>query len=168
MIYIFILFGKIVEVTLMTLRVMLITKGEKKVGSVVAFFEITLWLLIVSNVLQGITDDPLKAVVYALGFAIGNYTGSLLENFIGLGTAQIQVILREENGEALRQSLYADGYACTIIRGEGKNLSRNILFIIAPRKRVKSVIAKAKTFQNDAVISVQDTKPYHGGYGIKK
>lgn len=168
MIYILIFLGKVVEVTLMTLRVVLITKGEKKAGSVVAFFEVSLWLIIVSSVLTNIAEDPFKILVYSLGFTIGNYTGSLLESYIGIGTSQIQVILRQENGEALRQALYDDGYACTIVNGEGKNRPRHILYVLVPRRRVKAIVEKVKSFQDDAVISVHDTKPYHGGYGLKK
>ena len=62
MFYILILFAKIVEVSLMTLRIVFITKGERKLGAIVAFVEVTLWLFIVTFVLNDLMADPFKAV----------------------------------------------------------------------------------------------------------
>ena len=79
MLYVLIFLAKIVEVSLMTLRTVLITRGEKVVGSIIGFFEVIIWLYLVSTVLVGISEDPIKMVVYALGFSVGNYVGSFLE-----------------------------------------------------------------------------------------
>lgn len=40
--YFIILLGKIIEVTISTIRIVLISKGERKIGSILAFFEIAL------------------------------------------------------------------------------------------------------------------------------
>ncbi len=167
MIYIFILLGKILEVTLMTLRMVLVTRGEKKLGATIAFFEVIIWLVVVANVLDGITEDPLKAVVYSLGFALGNWSGMILEERLAIGTSQVQIIARTTHSAAIRERLYAEGYACTAVDGQGKKLSRQLLYVIAPRKKVKDVIAIAKNEQEDAFVTVQDVKPYHGGFGWK-
>ncbi len=168
LIYLLIFFGKIIEVSLMTVRVVLISKGEKKIGSLVAFFEISLWILIVSNVIQGLTEDPLKAIAYALGFAIGNYTGSMLEDRIGLGTSQIQLIVKEEHGQELANHLYSQGLPCTVVLGQGHHLARQILYVIVPRRKVREVIQMAKDAQSNVVITVHEIKPWYGGWGIKK
>ncbi len=98
LLYIMIFCAKIIEVSLMTLRIVFITKGERKMGALVAFFEVSIWLFLVTTVLGGITEDPLKAVVYALGFAVGNFVGSLLEERIGLGLSQVQIIVKADHG----------------------------------------------------------------------
>lgn len=164
--YLFIFFGKVLEVTLYTLRMVLITKGEKTVGSIVSFFELILYLIIISGVLQGINEDPLKIVVYALGFAVGSYVGSILESKLALGTVQIQIIVKEEHGDALSTYLRDEGYACTVVHGEGKNFKRHILYVIIPRKKVHEVINKAKAFQSNATITVNETRPIYGVYGV--
>jgi len=40
MTYLFITFLKIIEVSISTVRIVLITKGERKIGSFIAFFEV--------------------------------------------------------------------------------------------------------------------------------
>lgn len=166
--YLLILFAKIIEVSLMTLRIVFITKGERKLGAVVAFVEVTLWLFIVTFVLNDLMSDPFKAVFYALGFSLGNYFGSVLESKIGLGLSQVQIIVKEEHGKDLANNLRDQGYAVTLVLGEGKNFDRYILFMYVKRKRVKLLLDLVKTHQENAVITVMETKPLYGGYGIRK
>ena len=58
-IYFVIFFGKILEVTVSTLRSVLINRGERVKGTIIAFFDILLWLIITGTVLHGYQDDPL-------------------------------------------------------------------------------------------------------------
>lgn len=164
--YFFIFFGKVFEVTLYTLRMVLITKGEKTIGSIVSFFEIVLYLIIISRVLHNITEEPIKIVIYALGFAVGSYVGSILESKLALGTVQIQIIVKEEHGHDLSEYLRNEGYACTVVHGEGRTFKRNILYVIIPRKKVNEVINKTKAFQSNATITVNEIRPITGVYGV--
>lgn len=166
--YLLILVAKIIEVSMMTLRIVFITKGERKLGALVAFFEVTLWIFIVTFVLNDLMADPFKAVFYALGFAIGNYLGSLLEERIGLGLSQVQIIVKEEDGKKLADDLREEGFAVTVVSGEGKNFSRNILFMYVKRKRVQLLLETVKACQENAVVTVMETKPLYGGFGVRK
>ena len=78
-VYLVIFFGKIVEVSLGTLRIVLINRGERLIGSLIALIEISLWLIIAGNVLSDYQSDPFKMLAYALAYALGNYVGSWLE-----------------------------------------------------------------------------------------
>ena len=166
--YFLILFAKIVEVSLMTLRMVLITKGERKIGAVIAFVEVTLWLFIVTNVLSDLKEDPIKAIFYALGFAIGNYLGSMLEEKLGIGLSQVQIIVKADDGFQLAQIIRKEGYAVTLVQGEGKTFERYILFMYVKRKRIKNLLNIVKENQENAVVTVMDTKPLYGGFGIRK
>lgn len=164
--YLFILIAKIVEVSLMTVRVVLITKGERKIGALIAFFEVSIWVTLVSTVLSNVTEDPLKVVVYALGFSLGNYLGSRIEEKIGIGLSEVQIIVKQEHGTELASKLREDGYAVTVLEGEGKNLPRNILILFIQRRRTKWLIRRVNEIQDNAVITIKDTKPVYGGYGM--
>lgn len=168
LIYGFILCAKIIEVSLGTVRIVLITKGERLVGAVIGFFEILLWVFVASSVIKDISTDPFKGVIYALGFAIGNYVGSWIEEKIGIGLSEVQVIVKEEHGNDLAEMLRIENYAVTLIRGEGKTCDRYILLMFIPRKKVPEVIKQIRKVQENAVITVSETKPIYGGYGIFK
>lgn len=165
-IYVLIIFAKIIEVSLMTVRIVFITKGERKLGAIIGFFEVLLWIFIVTNVITNISEDPIKAISYALGFAIGNYVGSIVEEKIGLGLSEVKVILKEDHGQEMASFIRSMGYAVTLLSGEGKNHKRYMLVMFIPRKRVKELVGLITEKQENAVITVSDTKPIYGGYGM--
>ncbi len=168
LLYIGILLAKIVEVTLATTRIVLITKGERVKGAFIGIFEVTIWLILISTVLSNITEEPIKLVMYVLGFSIGNYAGSLFEERLGVGTTRIEAIVRIEHGKALADELRSRGFAVTVIEGQGMNHMRNVLILHVPRKKAKSIIDDIKRFQENVVVTVNEVKPIYGGFGILK
>lgn len=94
-IYFAIFFAKLIEVPLATVRIVLINRGEKLKGSLIGFVEVLIWIVVVGNVLDSLSEDPIKALVYCLAFACGNYLGSIVEDKLAIGTACIQAVVRE-------------------------------------------------------------------------
>src|SRR5690554_6864634 len=88
-IYFLIFFGKIIEVTVATLRMVLINRGERVKGMIIAFFDILLWLIVTGTVLDGYQEDPLRIVAFATAFAVGNYLGSWFEDKLAFGLSSI-------------------------------------------------------------------------------
>jgi len=164
LIYGFILVFKTIEVSMATLRIVLITKDERLKGAIIGFFEVMIWVILVSTVLTNITQDPIKVVIYALGFAIGNYSGSKIENFIAIGTSNIEAIVLKEHGKQLSRDLRAHGFAVTAVNAYGMNSEREILYIHLPRKKVREAVALIKSLQTNVVITINDIKPIYGGY----
>ncbi|MBS4537710.1 hypothetical protein GOQ27_04505 [Clostridium sp. D2Q-11] len=168
MTYLFIFLAKIVEVAFMTLRVVLITKGEKVYGSIIGFFEVMIWLSLIGSVLIGIQDDPLRMVVYGLGFACGNYVGSYIEEKLALGLMTLNIIVTEENGIKLARILRDKKIGVTVIGAEGIEKNRHLLIVHAKRKRKNEILRLIDNSDIPTVISVNDTKVIYGGYGIRK
>jgi len=166
--YLFIFFAKIIEVSLMTVRTVLITRGEKLYGSIIGFFEVSIWLYVVSAVLVGINEHPIKMVAYALGFSCGNYVGCLLEEKLALGILTINAITAQEDGQKLADILREYNIGVTIVDAEGINDIKKMLIIHAKRKKKKQIIKIIENSGINAVISINDTKTVYGGYGIRK
>lgn len=166
LLYLMILILKTIEVSMATLRIVLITKDERLKGAVIGFFEVVLWVILVSTVLNSITEDPFKVVVYALGFAIGNYVGSLLENLLAIGTTNIEAIVKKEHGKELSKLLRDTGLAVTCVDAYGMQSPREILYLHVKRKQVKQTIKLIKSYQHNVVITINDIKPIYGGYKL--
>ncbi len=166
--YFVIFFAKIIEVTISTIRLVYINKGEKIKGTILAFIEISIWLVVVSSVLTNIAEDPMKAFVYAAAFSLGNYIGITIESKIAVGLASIQAVVNEESGQMLADILREQGFGVTIIDGKGKNDNRkNLLFIQLKRKRITEAITLIKENAPNAYISINDIKSMMGGF-VKK
>lgn len=166
LLYLLILIVKVFEVSLATLRIVLITKDERLKGAIIGFFEVIIWVIVVSTVLTDITEDPFKVVVYAFGFAIGNFVGSKLENLFAIGDANLEVITHKIDGKKMAKHLRANGLAVTSVNAYGMNDKREILFMHVPRKRIKQTVELVRDFQQDVVITVHDIKPIYGGYRL--
>jgi uncharacterized protein YebE (UPF0316 family) len=166
LIYVLIVFAKVIEVSLATVRMVLITKGEKTIGSIIGFVEVILWIYIANAVLNGIADDPLKAVAYAFGFALGNYFGSALESKLGIGLSEITAIVKEDGSQFVIDNLRDLGYAVTTMPANGKVSKRRVLLMFVKRKKVNEVVSRIKELEVNVVITVSDTKPIYGGHGL--
>mgnify|MGYP000032395888 FL=1 len=166
--YVFIFFGKIIEVAVATVRMVLINRGERLQGSILALADILLWLLITGTVLTGFQEDIWKVVVFTVAFAVGNYIGSWLEGKLAFGLSSIQVIVpHEEDIQCLLESLWAHNFAVTVIEGEGRRGKRKILLIHLKRKRISNAVRLVQDKMENCVITVNDVKVIRGGY-IKK
>jgi uncharacterized protein YebE (UPF0316 family) len=166
--YVAIFLAKILEVSLMTVRTVLITRGEKLFGSIIGFVEVVIWLYVVGAVLVGINEDPIRMIVYALGFACGNYLGSFLEDKLALGILTINIITSKENGEKIAALLREKSVGVTGIAAEGISEERKMLIIHAKRKRKNEIVKLIENADLKCVISINDTRTVYGGYGIRK
>lgn len=165
LVYCFIFFGKIIEVAVSTLRLVLINRGERIKGTIIAFFEVILWLIVTGTVLVGFQDDLFKCVVFAAAFALGNYFGSWIEEKLAFGLCSIQVIVPQcEESQSLACKLRENNYAVTCIKGKGKDGERELLILHIKRKRIKHAVDIINNTLEHAVIVVNDSKVIRGGY----
>lgn len=166
--YAFIFFGKIIEVTVATVRMVLINRGERLQGSILALADILLWLLVTGTVLKDFQHDYMKAAVFVVAFAVGNYVGSWLESKLAFGLSSIQVIVPAgHNIQCLLEALWAHRFAVTVLEGEGRNGKRKILMIHMKRKRISDAVRLVQGKIKDCMITVNDVKAIRGGY-VKK
>ena len=71
-------FLRVTDVTMATIRMLMIMRGRRFVAPMIGFVEILLWVTAVGIVVQHL-DSPLHVVGYAAGFATGNFLGLLVE-----------------------------------------------------------------------------------------
>jgi uncharacterized protein YebE (UPF0316 family) len=164
-VYLFIFFGKILEVSFGTLRVVLINRGERTIGALIAVVEIMLWLIIAGSVLTGFKEDFLKGIVYALAFACGNFIGSWLDELLAFGLSSVQVVLPDlESAKEAEALLRAKGFGMTTIDAHGRDNDRSMLIMTMHRKRLHEAITTLEEHCIGAVVTVSDIKTQRGGY----
>jgi uncharacterized protein YebE (UPF0316 family) len=159
-----ILISKVTEVALGTVRQIMINKGYRRLGTLLSFFEIILWTFVASRVIMGITEAPVKGIVYSIGFSLGVYLGSLIENHIALGKVLIQTIISRENGEAMTGLLRSRGYAVTTMEARGRDSEKTVLMIFANRKGKEEIIEEIHRGDGTAMIISNDISSLRGGH----
>jgi len=129
MIYAAIFLAKLLEVAIATVRMVLTARGNRIAASMLAAVEITIWIIVTSTVLLGLSEDPLRAVAFGLAFVVGIYLGIIVEDKLALGLAQIECIAGFEEAKNITSKLRELGYAVTTFDCEGlggKKLSINL------------------------------------------
>ena len=154
--------AKLIEVSIATLRTILINKGYRKQGTILSFAEILIWVLVASRVIIGLAEAPMKGVVYSIGFSLGIYIGSLIESKIALGRVLIQTIIAKEN-EVLAERLREKGYAVTTMQAQGMNSEKTVLMIFANRKGKEEIIAEIQRLDETTMIITNDVTALQGG-----
>ncbi len=164
-VYVFIFFGTILEVAVATLRIVLINRGVRIVGSLVALIEMTLWLIVTGTVLNGFQSDPIKIIVFVLAFAIGNFIGSWLDEKLAFGLSAIQVVVHDQaSANNLMTTLRENGFGVTTMEVQGKEDVRYMLMLTLRRKSAKEALGIIERTCSHALITMSDVKTQKGGY----
>lgn len=164
LVYVAIFAAKLVEVSLATIRMVLINRGEKLKGAMIGFFEVSIWVILVSTVLSGITEDPIKAVAYCLAFSCGNYMGVIIENKLAIGSACIWVVVEDDKHELMESTLRGNGFGVTATRAEGRDNDVYVLMTYLKRRQVSEAIGIIREISPDALITVNDVRQARGGF----
>ena len=152
----FIFVARIFDVSLGTLRIIFVTKGIRSVAPFVGFFEVLIWLLAISRIMQDL-DNWISYVAYAGGFATGNFVGMYLEERLAIGHEMIRVITRKD-ATSLIEDLRNKGYGVTSVKAEGIVGEVAVIYIIARRSMIKEVLDEINIFNPRALYTVESIK----------
>ncbi len=148
--------SRIIDVSLGTLRTISIVQGRKWMAFWLGFFEVSLWLIIISAVIQRIQTTPILGVFYALGFATGNMVGIELEHWLALGHIILRVISREHCRE-LVNCIRVNGFSVTVFHGEGKDGPVCELYIVCRRRELKPLLQLVRDIDPRAFYVTEQT-----------
>lgn len=136
---IFVFFARICDVSIGTVRTIVTVQGRTAVAFFLAIFEISIWVTVVSTVINQIKDRPLLVVFYAFGYATGNVVGIMVERKLAFGTVILRVITRRA-GNHIAAHLREKGQPVTIFNGEGMRGPVHELYIACRRRDLKWIL----------------------------
>jgi uncharacterized protein YebE (UPF0316 family) len=150
----FIFVARICDVSLDTLRIIFISKGYKFIAPVIGFFEILIWIVVITRIMQNL-DNWLCYVAYAGGFATGNFVGMLLDEKLAMGYEMIRVITKKDAHE-LTNALRKAGHGVTAVNAMGMQGEVGILYIVINRKKLDEIIGMINEYNPNAFYTVEN------------
>jgi len=153
--------ARITDVSVGTVRLILVSRGFKYLAPIAGFFEVLIWILVIGQIMQNLAN-PVCYIAYAGGFATGNFVGLLIAERLSLGLVLIRVITPKPARNLLEQ-LRGRQYGVTAIDGQGANGPVQIVFTIVPRREAESVIELVKTFNPQAFYSIEEVDSVEKG-----
>lgn len=151
-----IFFARILDVSIGTIRIILVAKGYKYLAPILGFFEVLIWIVAIGKIMQNL-DRWYYYVFYAAGFAAGNYIGILLEEKIALGFVGVRVITKKPADQLIEQ-MKKSGYGITIVPAEGSTGLVHVIFTTIKRKKLGELTGMIKEFNPKAFYTIEDIK----------
>jgi len=151
-----IFFARICDVTIGTIRIILVSKGQKLLAPLLGFFEILIWIIAISKIMENLNNVACY-IGYAAGFATGNYIGMLVEEKLAMGVTVIRIITQKAADELIK-NLSLAGYGITNIDAKGSRGDVNIIYTVIQRHDLQNVINIIKEFNPKAFYTVEDVR----------
>ena len=151
---------RICDVSIDTMRLILIVQGKKYQAGIAGFFEVLIWIFAIRFIFQHL-DNYFNLLGYATGFGLGNIIGITIEQKIGFGFVQLSIISKHFTDQ-IADSLRKFKYGVTILPGEGSRGGVSIIMVIIAKKYQKKAIKLVESIDKEAFITVQHSLPYRG------
>ena len=161
--------AKIVEISIQSLKTVMMVKGQRLNAALLGFVECLIWGLVISTIIGTLGDNYLLLVFYCFGYATGLFLGSTLENKIALGTSNLELIANDDSTQKITEYLKENGRGFTVFEGHGSTDKMNMIFIVLPRKETPKVLKSIrKVCDNKVFVVASEVRKYAGGYGMVK
>jgi|SRR5690554_18745 len=157
-----IFFARVVDVSMGTLRMLLLVKGRRIPAAAIGFFEMLIYVYALGAVVNQL-DRWEYMLVYALGFAAGNYLGIYLEEKMALGYAGVEIVVQSES-DSLVSFLRENGFGVTVTQGWGREGPKDILTVVLARRQMPQLMSLVNSHESKSFTIVMDARKTMGGY----
>jgi len=157
-----IILARIIDVSIGTLRIILVSRGMKVLAPLLGFFEVLIWLVAISQIIQNLSNW-VNYVAYATGFALGNYIGMFLEERLAMGLVAIRIITQNDADDLIAE-IQKMNIGTTSLAAKGMRGHVRLIFTIIKRKDQQMVMDLIKKHNPLAFISVSDVRAVQEGY----
>jgi len=161
-----IFFMRIGDVSLATVRMLMIMRNHRLLAPVVGLFEVLIWIFAAGVAIRHL-ESGWHILGYAGGFAAGNFVGIWLEGRLALGMASLQVFT-PSHGEEIAEGLRGIGLGVTTFPGRGKDGAVEVIQTVVKRKDVGRAMSKVHTLDDDAFVTVSEVSAIHYGWMFPK
>jgi len=153
---ILILMARVADVTIGTIRIIVVAKGNKYLAPVLGFFEVLIWLFALGIVMANLTN-AMTYLGFALGYALGNYVGILIEERLAMGNLMVHIITKEKAGDLLR-ILKARKYKITHFKAYSNDGEVSVIYVLVKRKNLQLLVNRVKKTHPKAFFSIEDVR----------
>ncbi|MDX1501941.1 MAG: DUF5698 domain-containing protein [Thermoanaerobaculia bacterium] len=157
-----IFFARVVDVSLGTMRIILVSRGPRGVAPLIGFCEILIWLVALGQVVQNL-DQPINYLAYAGGYAAGTWLGLMLDEKLALGLLAVRIITSED-AEALIARLAESRFGVTSVAARGLKGRVRLIFTVVRRRDLRRLQELIRLESPEAFVSVNDVRLASEGY----
>lgn len=148
--------ARICDVSIGTMRMILVISGARYSAAALGFVEVTIWALAVGGMIKYL-ENPFAVIAYAAGFAAGTLAGVSIEGRIALGYRVVRVINADMSRDVSARLREEGALRVTRIDGAGKEGPVEIAFLVVKRRDLTRALSIIEQIAPDAFVSVERT-----------
>ena len=160
--HLLIFFARIVDITIGTIRIIYVSKGMRFLSVVCGFFEVLVWLIAMTQIMQNLSNFMMY-FGWAAGFAAGNYVEITLESRIAVGHLVIRIITQRDATELI-EHLRKGNYGVTSVAGHVMNGTVRLILSVINRRDLNDINGIIKKYNLNAFYSIEDVKAVNEGF----
>lgn len=148
--------ARALDVSLGTIRIILVSRGIRRLAPLIGFFEILVWLLAIGQIVQNL-DRPVHYIAYAGGFAAGTWIGLLVEERMALGLQAVRIITREDATDLIDR-LWQMDFGVTSFAARGIKGRVRLLLTVIPKRDLSRLQEIVADLHPGAFVTVSDVR----------
>lgn len=160
-----IFFARIVDVSLGTVRTVLVVKGKRLTPAIVAFFEVLIWFVVAREALNTSINSIMIPIFYSLGYATGTYIGGYISNNFVDGLIGVQVITKDATSLKMLKKMRSAGFGVSVVdlKNTQDKEKKDMLIIQLNKSKLKILTRIIRTIDPDAFVVINETKYTQNG-----
>ncbi|MBE6140673.1 MAG: DUF2179 domain-containing protein [Firmicutes bacterium] len=159
-----IFFARIIDVSMGSVRTVLMVRGKSLMAGAIAFVEVFLWFIIAREALSSEISSLLIPIFYSGGYATGTLLGTFISSKFLDGLIGVQVITLENNQKMLDE-IRKNGFGVSIVdlKKDFEGKKKDMLFIQLHKKSLKILTKIIRKHDPNAFVIINDTKYTQNG-----
>jgi uncharacterized protein YebE (UPF0316 family) len=153
--------ARTIDTSLGTLRIVMISRGNRKAVRLVGFVEVLLWVIAIGQIIQNLNNWA-GYLAWALGFTLGSVIGFEIEDRLALGKHQLRIITSQPIDSFL-SALKKLNQGFTVFDGMGATGPVKQIFLILNRQNNEEITALVNEHIPTSFCSVSDVMATDSG-----
>lgn len=153
---------RVTDVSMGTVRTVMIVRGQRVWAALIGFVEVTIWVLAIGQVLNNL-DSLINIIFYGGGFATGTLLGMWIGDRLALGHAGLNIV-STIRGSEIADHLRRSGFGATLLHARGQAGPVAIINVTAPQKDVTEIIRLVNEIDATAFVTVEEARSVVRGY----
>ncbi|MGE5456676.1 MAG: DUF5698 domain-containing protein [Ignavibacteriales bacterium] len=160
-----IFFVRILDVSLGTVRMIMTIRKANFIASVIGFFEVLVWFLIVNEAMTTDLKSIWIAIFYSGGFATGTYIGGLISDKFIKGNLSVQAVLQNQDDDVVN-AIRDAGFAVSVVDVMGMDVEHKkyMLLIEINKNQFNQLRSLIKKLDPKAFITAKETTYVLNGF----
>ena len=148
--------SRVADVSLGTVRIIMISKGYRLIAPMIGFIEILIWIMAISHLMDDM-DNWVNYLAYAAGFSAGSYIGIRIEEKLALGYCMVRVITSKE-ADTLFEVMLSKNFHITLVDAKSNSGDVGLLYIVSKRQHVPEIVKNIKQHNPNAYYLIEDIR----------